>query len=373
MSDRNSVFTGFSSFIQGGFECSSNKRKDGKRLDLIASTRHDEFVRKDYQRLRQLGIRTVREGLRWHLIEACPGTYDFSTLTPMIAAANEAGMQVIWDLFHFGWPDHLNIVAPSWIESFGELTFHFAQLWRRESGDACAFVAPVNEISFLAYAGGDSGFLNPFAKCRGGELKSQLVRAALIAVQAIRSELNNSIIVSPEPVIHIVGDPSKPGDVESAEAYRRSMFEAWDMLSGRVRPELGGRLDAFDVIGVNYYDRNQWWNFGDTIFRHDPAYRPFHQIVKEVFDRYHCPLFVAETGTEDEGRPGWFAYIAGEIRTAIDLGIPVHGICLYPIVNHPGWEDDRHCYNGLCDYAGPDGSRAVYQPLADEINLRSEE
>jgi hypothetical protein len=225
-------------------------------------------------------------------------------------------------------------------------------------------------FSFLG--GGDSGFLNPFAKGRGGELKAQLVRAALLAGRALRSELPNVTIVSPEPVIHIAGDPAKPGDVASAEEYRLSMFEAWDMLSGRLHPELGGGPDGFDVIGLNYYDRNQWWNYGKTIQVGEPEYRPFHRIVKEVFDRYGCPLFISETGREDDGRPAWFAYIASEVRAAIELDVPVHGICLYPILNHPGWDDDRHCHNGLFDYAGDDGTRLAYRPLADEI-CRQEE
>jgi beta-glucosidase/6-phospho-beta-glucosidase/beta-galactosidase len=145
------------------------------------------------------------------------------------------------------------------------------------------------------------------------------------------------------------------------------MFEAWDMILGRVHPELGGSEKNIDILGANYYDRNQWWNFGKTIRRSDPAYRPFHQILREVYDRYERPIFVSETGTEDEGRPSWFAYVAAEVRDAISRGIPVEGICLYPILNHPGWDDNRHCYNGLFDYASDDGHRAVYEPLASEI------
>jgi len=49
------------------------------------------------------------------------------------------------------------------------------------------------------------------------------------------------------------------------------------------------------------------------------------------------------------------------------LGVPVGGITLYPIVNHPGWEDDRHCHNGLWDYADENGERPIYEPLAQEI------
>ena len=40
---------------------------------------------------------------------------------------------------------------------------------------------------------------------------------------------------------------------------------------------------------------------------------------------------------------------------------------LYPIVNHPGWVDDRHCHNGLWDYADENGVREIYEPLAMEL------
>ena len=357
----------FSSFIQAGYECSTHILKSGKRLDLIASTEHDRFIKQDYERLLQMGIRTAREGLRWHLIEKSPSRYDFSSLVPIIEAANETGVQVIWDLFHFGWPDYLDIFSVGWVGSFAALAFEFAKLWPSVSGEMPAFVAPVNEISFFSWAAGDIGILNPFAHGRGAEMKQQLVRAALAAVRVLRRELPGVTIISPEPVIHIIGDPAIPGDQESAEAYRRSMFEAWDMLTGRLHPELGGAPDDLDVIGVNYYDRNQWWNYGKTIRLGDPQYRPFHQILKEVSDRYRLPMFIAETGTEDAARPSWFRYIAEQARQAIAIGVPLHGLCLYPILNHPGWEDDRHCFNGLWDYAAQDGSRPIYQPLADEI------
>jgi hypothetical protein len=40
---------------------------------------------------------------------------------------------------------------------------------------------------------------------------------------------------------------------------------------------------------------------------------------------------------------------------------------LYPVVNHPGWDDDRHCYNGLWDYADANGDREIFEPLAREL------
>src|SRR5437870_1637831 len=90
----------FQSFFLGGFECSTHRRKDGQRLDLIAATVHDRFCRQDYARLQTQGIHTARDGLRWHRIERTPGRYDFSSVVPMIRAAHATRTQVIWDLWH---------------------------------------------------------------------------------------------------------------------------------------------------------------------------------------------------------------------------------------------------------------------------------
>ena len=62
----------------------------------------------DYALCRKLGFRTVRDGLRWHLIEKSPGNYDWSSWLPALEAAEQAGVQVIWDLFHYGSPDHVD-------------------------------------------------------------------------------------------------------------------------------------------------------------------------------------------------------------------------------------------------------------------------
>ena len=361
----------FKSFWQAGFECSTHVIKTGKRLDLVSSTHHDKFADRDFARLKDIGILTAREGLRWHLIETAPGQFDFSSAVAIFEAAQRHGIQIVWDLLHFGWPDGLNIFDESWIEAFGAFAGAFGRLVAKEMSQP-AFVAPVNEISFLAWAGGDTAYVNPFAKGRGADLKRQLVRGAIIASDAVRAEAPETRLVAPEPVIHIVGDPTRPDDVIQAAEYRSSMFEAWDMLSGRAQPELGGKESYLDVIGVNYYDRNQWWNYGKTIWRHESEYRPFRDILAEVYERYQRALFIAETGTEDEDRPDWLAYIANEVRAVIARGVPVEGICLYPILNHPGWDDDRHCYNGLWDYAQPNGDREIYQPLADELERQQQ-
>src|SRR5690242_14716549 len=238
----------FKSFWIGGFECSTHRllrRKAmgnfaGQRLDLIASTSHDEFALQDYERLQQIGIRTARDGVRWHLIEKNSSRYDFSSLLPMLRAARETETQIIWDLFHYGWPDGLNIWGTAFVDRFARFARATAEVILEETGSPI-YVTPVNEISFVSWGGGDAGFLNPFAKRRGPELKAQLVRAAIAASEAVREVDPSARICWCEPIIHIAADPNHPEEAAAAEGYRQSQFQAWDMIGGRFCPELGGR------------------------------------------------------------------------------------------------------------------------------------
>lgn len=364
----------FRSFFQGGFECSTHRycvRGKERRLDLIGATQHDRFVLNDYRSARMYGMTTVRDGIRWHLIEKSPGQYDFSSWVPMLEAAQQADVEVIWDLFHFGWPDDIDIFTPEFVDRFATFANAAARILRIETSGT-RFVAPTNEISFLSWAGGDKGFIFPHKKKRADELKRQLVRAAIAGIKAVRTEIPDVRLVHPEPVIHIVADPGRPRDAGKAEGYRMSQFQAWDMMTGRMCPELGGADEYLDIVGVNFYDRNEWIHNDDPIPRDHPLYRPFQDILMEVYERYRRPMMVAETGTEDEERPAWLRYVADQVRAAMERGIPMHGICLYPVVNHPGWVDNRHCCNGLFDYASEEGVRPVYQPLAAELERQQE-
>jgi len=363
----------FDSFFQGGFECSTHRLRNGKRLDEIAATRHDTFARQDYQRLQQQGMRTAREGLRWHLVEASPENYDFTSALSLIHAADESGIELIWDLCHYGWPDWLDIFKPRFIDAFAQLGHEFAKLLTNES-DRFPIICPINEISFFSWAAGELAHMNPYALGRGDELKEQLVRASIVATEAIWDVNPTALIAQIDPVINVLpDDPANQAQASAAEAYRLSQYQAWDMLGGRIKPELGGAEKYLDIIGINYYDHNQWLLGGSFIAPDNPRYRPFREIIQEVYQRYQRPLFVAETGIEDEARPAWLRYIGAEVRAAMMNGAVVKGICLYPILNHPGWEDDRHCHNGLWDYPDDRGEREIYLPLAAELSRQTYE
>ena len=362
----------FNSFLMGGFECSTHKDNQGRRLDLIESTQHERFALQDYARLAEVGMKTCRDGLRWHLIEKEPYKYDFSSVKEQVRASHETGVQVMWDYFHYGYPDDIDIFSEQFLDRFIAFTTAATEYLNSEFGDHIV-ACPVNEISFFSWVAGTAGAFHPGRRRRGHDLKEQLVRAAIASTREIRSVCPSTKIMFTDPAIHVVTNKTSRSARLAAERYRLAQFEAFDMLMGIKNPEFGGSPDVVDVVGLNYYFHNQWFYANRRKIAPDhKLYRPLSEILAEFYTRYDKPLLIAETGIEDDERPEWFRYVAEQTIAARAIGVPVYGICLYPIVNHPGWADDRHCHNGLWDYADDSGQREIYSPLAREIEAQAQ-
>jgi hypothetical protein len=356
----------FESVFLAGFECSDHLLETGERLDMLSSTRHVELADADYGRLASVGIAACREGVSWVRSERAPSRFDFSACEARLSAAERHGVSIAWDLMHFGWPDHVDPFSPAFPGRFANYAWAFAE-WLGEHTSRTPMITPINEMSFLAWAGGDVRVMNPFVAARGVELKAQLVAATLDAIVAIREALPRVRFLSAEPVIQIVANPEHPKTFRRVESDNLLQYQAWDMLCGRVWPTLGGTEAALDVIGVNFYANNQFTPEGFTIHRGDPRYRPFSEMLVEVWQRYRRPMIVSETGAEGDLRAEWLSYVCDECVLALEAGCDLHGVTLYPILNHPGWVDGRHCENGLWDYADASGDRPIHEPLAAEL------
>jgi len=72
----------------------------------------------------------------------------------------------------------------------------------------------------------------------------------------------------------------------------------------------------------------------------------------EIHGRYGRPVLLAETGIEFDARPAWLRYVAAEVELARAKGVPMEGLCLYPVLNHFGWDSDRPCQNGSLELGG---------------------
>jgi beta-glucosidase/6-phospho-beta-glucosidase/beta-galactosidase len=330
----------FPSFVVAGFECSTPINRYGRRIDELALTQHDRHVRQDYCRLRELGILAARDGVRWNLIDQ-RGRLDFSSVRPFLDAAEAEQITVIWDLFHYGYPDDLDPFHPDFIARFADYCYAFARLVVRQS-DAIPYYTPVNEISYFAWAAGDQGEFAPHAHGRGPELKRQLARTSIAGMNAILAVDPSARFIHCDPLCHVVA----PADAlhlagEAAYFNDHCVHEAWDMIGGILYPELGGSPRLLDIIGVNYYGYNQWEHTrpDNVIGPEDPRHTPFAELLKVLYARYRRPLLVSETSSHADFRPSWLRSIGEQCLHALDAEVDLHGLCLYPILDMFDWHN----------------------------------
>ena len=345
----------FPTFFLSGFECSTFLWKDRGRRNLVAETQHDRFAREDYAFLHDVGIAVAREGIPWPLVERGEGRWDFSCLAPLIEAMNAARVLPVWDLCHYGYPDGLDPFMPDFQRRFAAYCRAAAEhVTARVRGPHC--FTPINEITFWGFAGGEWGWMGPFGKSREGRyrLRDALCAAAVVGVKAIREVDPGARMLHVEPLIHVVPPRDRP---DLAEAARRECGDdachAWDVLAGRLCPELGGSPEVLDIVGCNCY------SFGQMEYREQGPHQalppdderivPLCELLHGIWCRYGRPMVISETSGLRHGREDWLRDVMQESLAAVDRGIDLHGVCLFPAVDMPDWHTGQWLHNGLCD------------------------
>ena len=161
------------------------------------------------------------------------------------------------------------------------------------------------------------------------------------------------------------------------EAWRETYddaFFAFDIIGGTKHRELGGSPEVLDIVGVNNY------SFGQMEYRepgphaalepHDPRIRPLVDLLETASKRYGRPMIVAETSGLHGGRPDWLNDVVEESLAAVNRGMDLHGVCLFPAVDMPDWHNGQWLHNGICDLEPqPDGvlKRVPFPPYVEAL------
>ncbi len=351
----------FRSFLMAGFECADHQNAFGERIDLVELTGHDRLIGKDYENLRETGMATVREGIRWSFVEKKPFQYNWSQVEKIIIQAQKHQIQVIWDICHFGFPDDLSPLHPMFARRFAHLCRAFVKKYRSMVPDGDLIVTPINEVSFLSWLGGEVKGTSPYSVRQGWEVKYMLMKAYIEGIEMMKETDSSVKIMSTEPLIHISAlDSSDPAQVLEAHGKHMEQFQVLDMLTGKICPELRGKQEYLDFIGVNFYFNNQW-----TIREHhfipwdadppNPSWKKLSTLVDEVYFRYGRPIVISETSIPEDKRYSWLKMIGKECLSIIKKGIPLYGCCIYPIIDRPDWDfPDIWHHSGLWDISDPE-------------------
>ena len=348
----------FPTFFMTGFECSTFVWKDRERKDYVTATGHDVHLERDLSFAMDLGMGVAREAIRWPQVDLGNGRYDWSSVKAVQDAATRCKITPIWDLCHYGFPDGCDPFSQDCLDRFVDYCRAAAE-FVTSTAEGPYFFTPINEITFFSAAATDLEWMYPFAKGRENELKRALCRMDIAGAKAIREVEPGARMVHVDPMIHAVPPHDRPDLADEArdEAYREA-YEGFDILYGRLEPELGGAPEILDIVGVNVYHYSQV-QLGENKKREvlgprDQRRKPLSEMLEFAWQRYRRPIIIGETSGYQEHRAEWLRMTIEESLKALNSGVELHGICLYPFVDLPDWWSQEWAKIGVYDVADKD-------------------
>jgi hypothetical protein len=133
------------------------------------------------------------------------------------------------------------------------------------------------------------------------------------------------------------------------------------------------------VVGINYYWTNQWeWGCPPLpdgrippLADDDPRRIELSRLVRLVWKRYGNELMISETAHIGDKRGPWLLDVARQSEELLRAGVPLRGVCLYPILGMPEWHArDVWTPMGLWDpvcHRDPCGDRLLCEPMAEAL------
>ncbi len=178
-----------------------------------------------------------------------------------------------------------------------------------------------------------------------------------------------------DPLCRVACPLDRPDLKEEARDFNeRLVFQAWDIMCGRLLPELGGTRDHLDMVGINYYWTNQWEGRIPLVngkipplADDDPRRLSLRDLVRQVWLRYGGEVMITETSHVGDRRGPWMREVAQEAEALLHEGVPLQGVCLYPILGMPEWHEPEvwtpmGLWDPVCE-RDPCAGRLVCDPM----------
>ncbi|HVL54613.1 MAG TPA: hypothetical protein VM344_10190 [Vitreimonas sp.] len=341
-----------------GFECSTFPQIG---MDELALTQHDRFWGSDLVRAVESGCRTIRYGIRWHVVNPAPQVWDWTSLDGPMELMRHLGIEPIVDLFHFGVPAWAGtgVMSSIFPDLQAELCAAFARRypWVR-------WYTPTNEPYIMSQFGGETGAWYPYEHgphnfVRALRNVARGLCEGWAAIREIRPDARMMVSDTCE-YWHALDDGSRG----RAELMNERRFLMHELYGGRVddhhplRPWLVehgmAEMDlawfeanpaALDVIGLDHYPHSEHelstGPRGELIDVPRPLASQLGpaELCRQYFNRLGRPMIFAETGApgDDRAKIAWLDRLVDEVRQARSEGIPLIGITWWGLLDQVDW------------------------------------
>jgi dTDP-4-dehydrorhamnose reductase len=380
--------------LWAGYECTLNRVGDAQH-DQLALTGHYGRL-EDFDRLAELGVRTVRYPILWERIESVRhSSPPFAWPDAALARLLELGIEPIVGLVHHGsGPFGTSLLHDGFAEGLAAFARTVAERypWVR-------FYTPVNEPLTTARFSALYGVWYPHVSDDAAFLRATLnqVRATRLAMAAIRAVRPDAKLVQTEDLGRT---HSTPALRYQADFENERRWLSFDLLMGRVKR--GHAMYHFarrhgitdddiaravgdgcppDVIGINHYATSERF-LDERVERYPPhthggnhrhryadveAVRVLvdglagpRALLLEAWERYRRPIAVTEAhlGCTREQQLRWLAEVWEAARDARAFGADVQAVTAWAVLGTHDWNSlvtrlEGHYEPGLFDVRAP--------------------
>jgi beta-glucosidase/6-phospho-beta-glucosidase/beta-galactosidase len=326
----------------------------GHDVDVAETTGHAARWRADVDSVLAAGVRAFRYPVRWHRVEAEPGTFDWRHTDEVLGHLHDRGAHVVLDLVH-------HTSHPEWLTDgfrdprFGPAFVRYAEAVAVRYPWLPAYTL-FNEPFATLFLAGHEALWPPYD--RGVEGFVRLLRSVLPAVsQASRCwsdllpEAEHVWVDTCENHAGTEGDPARYAALANDRRH-----VVLDLALGHdldpARPFLAELLDAggeslldlapvrVDVVGLDYYTHSEWWY--DAAGSHSPSPHPvgFAALAEHYAGRYRRPVLLSETNLRGlaADRASWLRHTLEQYELAQSRGVDLRGYCWFPHVDSCDWD-----------------------------------
>lgn len=353
----------------------------GRVLDEYELIDHYRQWRSDLDLIASLGVRSMRYGVPWYLINPAPGVWDWSWTDRVFAHLERVGIRPIVDLVHYGTPLWLpdSFVSPDYPCRVAEYGAAMVTRYGPQAGGWTPLNEPVVNADFC----GRRGVWPPHLRgIRGYDRVLVGIADGIVrTIAAIREVQADARIVAVESCDLVTSD--EPQLADRVRQCWQEVVLPLDLVLGRVdeghpmwvrlvasgvdprRLEgLAATPSRIDVLGVNFYPNISRARLatGRGGVRRRPQYGEAADLVT-VLTAFHAhtglPLMITETSDNApiELRTDWLNASVAAVAAARADGLPVVGYTWFPVFSHVDWRWRRGpyeraaywCHMGLWD------------------------
>jgi hypothetical protein len=372
--------------VATGIECSAPRIAGGVRVDELRKTGHWDRYDDDLALVADMGIRYVRYGIPFHVVDADPSARDWHWTDAALEACRRHGIEPIVDLLHFGVPDDLcGVGDPALPDRFARYADAFARRypWVR-------WYTPVNEPLVCSIFSAGLGWWNERLRSDGGVVAAvdAMSAAQALGMDAVRQHRPDAVFVLSDACESYAAD--EPAAEPRAAFLNERRFVAWELALGRrpSSPIVGwlerhgvgdARLDWFarvgndagTVIGLDYYRGNEWRVLADGRTAPARRRRGFARLARDYHDRLGLPFMLSETNIAGPLTDRWLAEVWDDALVLRAEGRPIRGVCWYGFIDHVDWDSQLRLDRGIANPCGlvdldrrPHGWGLTYRALA---------